>query len=134
MPDEGSFSAWYFEHRLPIAPERYSEILRSVVKEAGAEDSAAGKRILELASRYKALRHPNRKEAPAFKAELEGIAGAADLIARGLAAYRAGPDRRHANPGAASAAGAPALQTRSLAARRQRINYRHCHQYKRHRC
>ena len=21
--DEGSFSAWYFEHRLPIAPERY---------------------------------------------------------------------------------------------------------------
>ena len=35
---EGSFSAWYFEHRLPIAPERYSEILRSVVKEAGAED------------------------------------------------------------------------------------------------
>ena len=49
--DEGSFSAWYFEHRLPIAPERYSEILRSVVKEAGAEDSAAGKRILELAAR-----------------------------------------------------------------------------------
>ena len=28
-PDEGSFSAWYFEHRLPIAPERYSEILRN---------------------------------------------------------------------------------------------------------
>jgi hypothetical protein len=27
--DEGSFSAWYFEHRLPIAPERYSEILRT---------------------------------------------------------------------------------------------------------
>jgi len=30
--DEGSFSAWYFEHRLPIAPERYSEILRTVVR------------------------------------------------------------------------------------------------------
>ena len=41
---EGSFSAWYFEHRLPIAPERYSEILRTIVKEAGAEASAAGKR------------------------------------------------------------------------------------------
>jgi (1->4)-alpha-D-glucan 1-alpha-D-glucosylmutase len=91
-PDEGSFSTWYFEHRLPIAPERYSEILRSVVKEAGEEDTAAGKRILDLASRYKGLRHPNRKEAPAFKAELKGIAGAADLIARGLDAYRAGPD------------------------------------------
>jgi (1->4)-alpha-D-glucan 1-alpha-D-glucosylmutase len=91
--DEGNFSAWYFEHRLPIAPERYSEILRNVVKEAGAEDSTAGKHILDLASRYRGLRHPNRKESPAFKAELKGIAGAADLIARGLDAYRAGPDR-----------------------------------------
>ena len=71
-PDEGSFSAWYFEHRLPIAPERYGEILRKIVREAGAEDSGAGQRILELASRYKGLRHPNRKEAPAFKAELQG--------------------------------------------------------------
>src|ERR1700726_907463 len=91
--DEGSFSAWYFEHRLPIAPERYSEILRSVVKEAGAEDSVAGKHILDLASRYKGLRHPNRKEAPAFKTELKSIAGSAEMIARGLQAYRTGPDR-----------------------------------------
>jgi (1->4)-alpha-D-glucan 1-alpha-D-glucosylmutase len=92
-PGEGSFSAWYFEHRLPIAPERYSEMLRAIVREAGAEDSAAGKRILELASRYKGLRHPNRKQAPAFKAELKAIAGGADIIARGLQAYRAGPNR-----------------------------------------
>ncbi len=91
--DEGSFSAWYFEHRLPIAPERYSEILRNVVKEAGADDGAAGKQVLALATRYKGLRHPNRKEAPAFKADLKGIDGGADLIARGLDAYRAGPDR-----------------------------------------
>jgi (1->4)-alpha-D-glucan 1-alpha-D-glucosylmutase len=91
--DEGSFSAWYFEHRLPIAPERYSEILRTVVREAGAEDGAAGKRILDLASRYRGLRHPNRHEAPGFKAELKTIAESADIIARGLAAYRAGPDR-----------------------------------------
>lgn len=90
---EGSFSAWYFEHRLPIAPERYSEILRSVVREAGADDSAAGKRILALAARYKGLRHPNRKEAPAFKAELQAIDGGADIIAHGLDAYRAGADR-----------------------------------------
>ena len=90
---EGSFSAWYFEHRLPIAPERYSEILRTSVKEAGAEAGVAGNRILDLASRYKGLRHPNRSEAPAFKAELKGIAGAADIIARGLDAYRAGPER-----------------------------------------
>jgi (1->4)-alpha-D-glucan 1-alpha-D-glucosylmutase len=90
---EGSFSAWHFEHRLPIAPERYSEILNTIIKEAGAEDSAEGQRILDLASRYKGLRHPNRKEAPAFKAELTEIPGCADTITRGLAAYRAGPDR-----------------------------------------
>ena len=90
---EGSFSAWYFEHRLPIAPERYSEILRTVVKEAGADDSAAGKTILAVAARSKGLRRPNRKEAPAFKAELKSIEGGADIIARGLDAYRAGPER-----------------------------------------
>src|SRR5438477_5273875 len=91
--DEGSLSAWYFEHRLPIAPERYSEILRTLVRVAGAEEGAAGKRMLELVSRYRGLRHPNRREAPAFKAELRGIAGSDDIIARGLEAYRAGPGR-----------------------------------------
>src|SRR5712672_2541400 len=91
--NEGSFSAWYFEHRLPIAPERYSEVLRTVVREAKAEDSAAGKSILALASQYRGLRHPNRREAPGFKAELKAIPDSAGVIERGLAAYRAGPDR-----------------------------------------
>ncbi len=90
---EGSFSAWYFEHRLPIAPERYSEILRMVAREAGVEHTPEGQRILALASRFKGLRHPNRKEAPAFKSELKAIQGSAEIIARGLAAYRAAPDR-----------------------------------------
>lgn len=90
---EGSFSAWYFEHRLPIAPERYSEILRMIVKEAAADEGPAGKRLLVLASRYTGLRHPNRREAPAFKVELKAINGAAEIIEQGLAAYRAGPDR-----------------------------------------
>ena len=91
--NEGSFSAWHFEHRLPIAPERYSEILRAVVKEARAEASEAGQGILALASRYQGLRRPNQKEAPAFKEGLRAIAGSDDIIARGLEAYRAGPDR-----------------------------------------
>ncbi len=91
--EEGSFSAWYFEHRLPIAPERYSEILRMIVKETAAEDTAPGKAILALASKHRGPRHPSRKEAPAFKSELKAIAGAADIIARGLDAYRAGADR-----------------------------------------
>ena len=91
--DEGSFSCWYFEHRLPIAPERYGEILRIIVQEAGAEQSDAGRAILELAARHQGLRHPNRKEAPAFKAELKAIPGGAEIIAKGLSAYRAGADR-----------------------------------------
>ena len=90
---EGSFSAWYFEHRLPIAPERYGEILRTIVREAAAEETEAGKAILALASRYKGLRRPNRKEAPGLKDELKSIAGGAEIISRGLSAYRAGEDR-----------------------------------------
>jgi len=90
---EGSFSCWYFEHRLPIAPERYGEMLRIMVKEANAEASDAGQRLQQLASRDQRFRHPDRKEAPGFKAELKGITGANDIIARGLAAYRAGPER-----------------------------------------
>ncbi len=89
----GSFSAWYFEHQLPIAPERYREILRAVVKEAQAEADPAGARLLDLAARYSRLHHPNREEAPAFKTELASIEGSADIIERGLRAYRAGPDR-----------------------------------------
>jgi (1->4)-alpha-D-glucan 1-alpha-D-glucosylmutase len=92
-PGDGSFSGWYFEHRLPIAPGRYGEILRTVVKEAGAENDAAGKRILDLASRHAGPRRPSRKDAPAFKTDLQGIAGSADIITRGLDTYRAGPGR-----------------------------------------
>jgi (1->4)-alpha-D-glucan 1-alpha-D-glucosylmutase len=90
---EGSFSCWYYEHRLPIAPERYAEVLRILVKEAGAENTEAGRQVLALASRYRGLRHPNRDEAPGFKAELKNIAGTVEIIARGLAAYRAAADR-----------------------------------------
>jgi (1->4)-alpha-D-glucan 1-alpha-D-glucosylmutase len=90
---EGSFSAWYFEHRLPIAPERYGEILNMIVREAAAEHSTAGKLLTDLASRYKGLRHPNRTEAPAFKTALRDIEGGAEIIARGLATYRAGRGR-----------------------------------------
>jgi (1->4)-alpha-D-glucan 1-alpha-D-glucosylmutase len=90
---DGSFSAWYFDHRLPIAPQRYSEILATIVDHADAKDTDVGRRILALASRHKGLRQPDRDEAPAFKAELARIPGAATLIGQGLAAYRAGPDR-----------------------------------------
>lgn len=89
----GSFSAWYYEHRLPIAPERYSEILRALVKEARAESESAGVRLLDLAARYSGLRRPTREESPEFKTELQSIERVTDIIERGLAAYRAGENR-----------------------------------------
>ncbi|MCD0416402.1 malto-oligosyltrehalose synthase [Rubrivivax sp. JA1024] len=90
---DGSFSAWYYEHRLPIAPQRYSEILRTVVREADAAETETGRAILQLAARYTGLRRPSRNEAPEFKAALKAIPGAAEIIARGLDAYRAGEGR-----------------------------------------
>ena len=66
-PNEGSFSCWYFEHRLPIAPERYGEMLRTVVKEADAEASDAGKHILALASRYQRLASSQSPGSAAFQ-------------------------------------------------------------------
>lgn len=91
--DEGNFSAWYYEHRLPIALERYSEILRVIVAEAGADNEPAGKAVLDLSAHYTGLRRPNRDETPTFKTAISLINDAAPVIARGLDAYRAGPDR-----------------------------------------
>src|SRR5262249_13762745 len=85
---EGSFSAWYYEHRLPIGPSRCGEIVQKVVSEADAVDTPAGRQLLELAARYRGPHNPPRSEAPAFKAALAAIAGGNDLIARGLRAYR----------------------------------------------
>ena len=92
-PAEGSFSAWYFEHRLPISPERYSEILRTVVMFAESAATPVGIEVLELASRYAGLRCPSRSEAPALKTALARSADIRSVIDRGIDAYRAGPDR-----------------------------------------
>jgi (1->4)-alpha-D-glucan 1-alpha-D-glucosylmutase len=85
---EGSFSAWYYEHRLPIAPSRYGEILQKVVLEAGAGEQPAGRKLFELAARYRGPHNPPRHLAPTFKAELASIVDAKDVIDRGLRAYR----------------------------------------------
>src|SRR5262245_26238971 len=85
---EGSFSAWYFEHRLPIGPPRYSEILQKVVSEAGAAETPAGRRLLELAARERGPHNPPRSRAAAFKAEVAAVAGGAEVIEQGLRAYR----------------------------------------------
>jgi len=85
---EGSFSAWYYEHRLPIAPSRYGEILQKAVLETGAGELPAGRKLLELAARYRGPHNPPRHEAPAFKAELASIVDGKDVIDRGLRAYQ----------------------------------------------
>jgi (1->4)-alpha-D-glucan 1-alpha-D-glucosylmutase len=87
---EGSFSVCYGEHRLPIGPNRYGEILQKAVAEAGAGDQPAGRQLIELAARYRGPHNPPRPQAPAFKAELAAIAGGKDVIERGLRAYRPG--------------------------------------------
>ena len=69
-------------------------MLRAIVKEAGADEHARPASTCSPSPRAtRGLRHPNREEAPGFKAELKAIAGGADIIERGLAAYRAGADR-----------------------------------------
>jgi (1->4)-alpha-D-glucan 1-alpha-D-glucosylmutase len=87
---EGSFSAWYYEHRLPIGPERYSEILQKVVLVAGANDETAGQELIALAARHHGPQRPARDAAAAFKRELASVAGGADVIERGLKTYRPG--------------------------------------------
>jgi len=91
---EGSFSAWYYDHRLPIRPHRYSEILRTVVAAAGASNDPPGRELLDLAGRYPDPREPSRDEAPAFKAAVAAVSGGAEIIARGLDAYQPRPDDR----------------------------------------
>jgi (1->4)-alpha-D-glucan 1-alpha-D-glucosylmutase len=94
--NEGGFSVWYYEHRLPIGPSRYGEILQKAATEAGATDEPAGRRLLELAVRYRGPHNPPRSQAPGFKAELAAIPGGAAVIKRGLRAY----DPKSGGPGA----------------------------------
>jgi (1->4)-alpha-D-glucan 1-alpha-D-glucosylmutase len=85
---EGSFSAWYYNHRLPIEPNRYSEILEKVVSAADASETPAGRGLIEIAERYRGPRNPLREQAMELKAELAAFSGGAEVIDRGLSAYR----------------------------------------------
>jgi len=83
-PADGSFSAWYFAHRLPVAPASYRAILRTAVAARGAREGA-GRAIFDLVGTQSG--RPTRREAAALKGALAAIPGAADVIAAGLAAY-----------------------------------------------
>ena len=95
--EHGSFSAWYFDHRFPITPQRYGDIIRTVVAAADAGRTPAGRALIELADTHSHPRSPTYGEAPAYKKRLAEIEGAAEIIERGLSAYRADHDEgRHA--------------------------------------
>jgi (1->4)-alpha-D-glucan 1-alpha-D-glucosylmutase len=85
----GSFSVRYFDHHFPINPQRYSDILRTAVAAANAHGEPAGHALIALASEYSRPGTPSYAAAPAFKAKLAAIEGAAAIIEQGLAAYRA---------------------------------------------
>jgi (1->4)-alpha-D-glucan 1-alpha-D-glucosylmutase len=86
--NEGSFSFWYLDHRLPVRPSRYPEILRAASAFAGTTDTPAGQALLAIAKRYTDPRRPMREEAPGVKAAIAGVEGGATIIEAGLAAYR----------------------------------------------
>ena len=66
-------------------PERYSEILRTIVKEAGAEESAAGKALLahRLPPQGAAPSQPQGSARPSRRS-CRRFAGGAEIIERGL--------------------------------------------------
>lgn len=94
--DDGSFSAHYYEHRLPITPSRYSDILRTLVAAADAEQSPSGAALLVLAKTYGGTGNPDQRSAPDLKRALTRIEGAERVITQGLRAFRAqdGPAQR----------------------------------------
>jgi (1->4)-alpha-D-glucan 1-alpha-D-glucosylmutase len=87
---KGSFSAWYHEHRLPIAPRCYGGIIAAAVRHADASATTAGRTLLDHVRARGRPGHPTYVEAGAFKRALAAIEGGAEVIAAGLAFYRPG--------------------------------------------
>ncbi|HTV90449.1 MAG TPA: malto-oligosyltrehalose synthase, partial [Stellaceae bacterium] len=87
-PDEGSFSAWYFEHRFPICPLSYPAIL-----------GRAGPALAEFAEAFAALRRlPGlaRERAATLKCRLAEAAADPDIaaaIGRAVRAFAGHPGR-----------------------------------------
>lgn len=90
---EGSFSIWYYEHRLPVAPQRYGDILMTAANESQARGIEAHPQLIVMAKRFTAIRRSGRDSLRELKSELATLADAHDVIRLGLDAYRAGRDR-----------------------------------------
>jgi (1->4)-alpha-D-glucan 1-alpha-D-glucosylmutase len=85
----GTFTAHYYEHLLPITPTRYSELLRTIVARAEANNTDAGAALLHLAATYGGPGKPDQRGAAQLKADLAQVQDGASVIAKGLDAYRA---------------------------------------------
>jgi (1->4)-alpha-D-glucan 1-alpha-D-glucosylmutase len=85
----GSFSAWYYEHRLPIAPACYIEMLHKIIAAADAGTTPAGRRLLDVAERYQDLRPAERDRASSLKTELIAVGDGEGCITKGICTYRA---------------------------------------------
>ncbi|MBV8743941.1 MAG: malto-oligosyltrehalose synthase, partial [Xanthobacteraceae bacterium] len=94
-PHDGNFSAWYFAHRLPIAPQCYAAILRRIAADVQSREPALAEALRALARQ----RVDTPETARALKDALARFSGVADLIQSGLRAYRTDPNQ----PGAAAA-------------------------------
>jgi (1->4)-alpha-D-glucan 1-alpha-D-glucosylmutase len=86
-PHDGSFTAWYFEHRLPIAPQCYGGILRRIAGCVQSRDAALAAALRALARQ----RIDTPDDARALKRALARLSAAADIIQSGLQAYRPDP-------------------------------------------
>ena len=86
--EDGSFSAWYYDHRFPIAPYGYAVMLR----DAGVSGEA-GEQLLRLADGFARLRPPRgkkrlgaaRAKGTQLKFELAGLAQREPAVAAVLA-------------------------------------------------
>lgn len=86
-PETGAFAAWYFDHKFPINPQRYGEMLRTILTAAGASEETAGRALLEIAADNAHPQSPSYRDAPAVKQRIREIDGSTDVIERGLSAY-----------------------------------------------
>jgi (1->4)-alpha-D-glucan 1-alpha-D-glucosylmutase len=85
---EASFSAWYHEHRFPIAPRSYARILRTAVTAANVGASSVGSRLLELAMDFQTQSELGGDTARRLRLALATVEGGREVIERGLKAFR----------------------------------------------
>ena len=85
---EGSFSAWYYDHRFPIAPDSYGTILSTLDRRL--ESNGELRRIVETVTRLRELRERHegeslRAEGVRLKAALAALAAEKPAIGNALA-------------------------------------------------